>query len=53
MYYTFEITYLKNGVLENYREKRWFNMMDGALHHFQILCDKYEVGPYEYLCSWK
>jgi len=53
MYYSFKIVYLKNGVLETYTEKRAFNMIDQAYAWFKRLCEKYDVGPYYYLCSWK
>ena len=53
MYYNFTIVYPKDGVLETHTEKRYFSMMDQAYDWFQRLCEKYDTGPYYYLCSWR
>lgn len=51
--YRFKITYLKDGVLETHIEEKRFLNQGSAYLHFDHLCDKYDVGPYYYLCSWK
>ena len=53
MYYAYKIVYLEDGVLKTYTEKRAFPFMDQAYLWFERLCEKYDVGPYRYLCSWE
>ena len=53
MYYAYKIVYLEDGVLKTYTEKRAFPFIDQAYAWFERLCEKHNVGPYRYLCSWE